>query len=238
VIRKKECKYYDDMMAVCVIKFKVALFPRLSRAKATNKTLSTMQVGRKAGRENGASSGSSSSDSNEETPEESNESSEDEMSSDAHEPDTESEGEVSQRPASPSNNLVAALEVHALSSLRMQKTRQLPFLLRNMRRGFANRCIQLGVPTKKNIYPNESLKIQLIFRLQTGVFEDAEDYSDEYITRMTSWNCPLCDLHGRFGTQAMLQKHIEWDHSEIKARWLHDSRVSIQLSVMFILLLY
>jgi hypothetical protein len=142
--------------------------------------------------------------------------------------DTESEDEAVERPASPSNNLIAALEVLTLTSLRMQKTVQLPFLLRNLRRGFADRCHRLGVRTKPSIHLNEPLKVELIFRLQTGemVFIDAEDYLDEYRTHMNSWNCPLCDLHGAFGTQAMLQKHIEWDHSEIKTRWTHDSRVS------------
>jgi len=195
-----------------------------------------MQVGRKAGRQDQASRVSSSSDSSEESPEESSEPSEDEEMS-SGESESESDGEVAQRPASPSNNLVAALEALTLSSLRMQKTGQLPFLLRNMRRGFVHRCRLLDVPTKSSIHSDEPLQVQLLFRLQTNVlvFEGAEDYSDEYTTHMTSWNCPLCDLHGRFGTQAMLQKHIEWDHSEIKTKWLHNNRVGIRLSTMFVL---
>jgi hypothetical protein len=188
-----------------------------------SKTLPTMQIGRKAGRQGQVSRLSSSSDSSEESPEESSEPSEDEEMS------SESDAEVAQRPASPSNNLVAALEALTLSSLRMQKTGQLPFLLRNIRRGFVDLCRLLDVPTKSSIHSDELLEVQLSFRLQTNipVFEGTDDYSDVYTTRMTSWNCPLCDFHGCFGTQAMLQKHMEWDHSEIKTKWLHHSRVCI-----------
>jgi hypothetical protein len=200
-----------------------------------------MQVRRKVGIQGRISPVVSSSDSSEESSEESSESSEDEeMDSNADQPNTESEGEAVERPASPSNNLIAALEVLTLPSLRMQKTGQLPFLLRNLRRGFADRCHRLSLPTKPSTHLKEPLEVQLTFRLQTGemVFADSEDHSDEYKTRMSSWNCPLCDLHGTFGTQAMLQKHIEWDHSEIKTRWTHDNVVSTYWLAVFKLLLH
>jgi hypothetical protein len=193
----------------------------------------TMQVGRKAGRQGKTSPVTSSSDSSDESPEESSESSEDEeMDSDADEPGTGSESEIVKRPDSPSNKLVAALEVLTLPSLRMQKTGQLPFLLRNLRRGFADRCLLLGMPTKASVHSDKPLEVHLVFRLQTSgvVVDDAGGYSDEYKTRMTSWNCPLCDLHGAFGTQAMLQRHIEWDHFEIKTKWIYDNEVGIYLS--------
>ncbi|KIM85681.1 hypothetical protein PILCRDRAFT_341271 [Piloderma croceum F 1598] len=69
---------------------------------------------------------------------------------------------------------------------------------------FTNRCLLLGIPIISSIHSDASSEVQLTFRLQTcrGTSEDPEDYSDEYITRTTSWNCPLCDLHGRFGTQS------------------------------------
>ena len=211
---------------------------RTARAKADRNVMPTMQTGRKAGKYGKTLSVSSSSDSSEESSEDASESSEDkEMDSAAEGPDTGSDDEAIKRPTSPSNNLIAALEVFILPSLRMQKTGQLPFLLRNLRRGFADRCLLLGLSTKPTVCSDELLEVQLIFRLQTNslVSEDAEGFSDEYKTRMTSWNCPLCDLHGGFGVQAMLQKHIEWDHSEIETRWMHDNEVSTPLVSMLLL---
>lgn len=182
-----------------------------------------MQFGRKAGKQRKSIY---SSDSSEASSEESSDSSEDE-DSDADEP-SGSDDDVVKRPASPSNNLVSALEGFTLSSLRMQKTGQLPFLLRNLRRGFTDRCQLLGIPVEPAVHSDKPLEIHLTFRLQTRsvVSEDAT-YSDEYQTRMTSWTCPLCDLHGKFKNHSMLQKHIEWDHSEINMRWAYDEVVSI-----------
>jgi len=139
-----------------------------------------------------------------------------------------SDGGIVECSSSPSNNLISALEFLVLPSLRMQKTGQLPFLLRNLRRTFVYRCRLLGISTKPTAFSDESLKIWLIFRLQTNgaVLEGPQGYSDEHQTCMTSWSCPLCDLHGRFETQVMLQKHIEWDHSEVGTRWMHDNEVS------------
>jgi hypothetical protein len=236
----KDCEYFYVSITLSIIKFITApRSPRAARAKANRNAIPTIQTGRKAGKYGKTSPVSSSSDSTEESSEDASESSEDkEMDSAAEGPDTGSEGEAIERPTSPSNNLIAALEVFVLPSLRMQKTGQLPFLLRNLRRGFADRCLLLGLSTKPTVSSDGLLEVHLIFRLQTNslVSEDAESFSDEYKTRMTSWNCPLCDLHSGFGTQAMLQKHIEWDHSEIGTRWMHDDEVSTPLA--FMLLLY
>ena len=139
-----------------------------------------------------------------------------------------SEGGIVECSSSPSNNLITALEFLMLPSLQMQKTGQLPFLLRNLRRAFVYRCRLLGISTKPNAFSNEPLKIWLIFRLRTNVavLEGPQGYSDEHQTCMTSWSCPLCDLHGCFETQVMLQKHIKWDHSEVRTKWMHDNEVS------------
>ena len=141
--------------------------------------------------------------------------------------DTGLEDEAVEAPASPADKLIVALESLMLPSLRMQQAGHLPFLLRNLRPGFADRCRLLGMPTKSATHSDEPLEVRLIFRLQTSetVYHEDGGFSDVYRTHMTSWNCPFCDLHGSLGTQIMLQKHIEWDHSEIKTRWTHDKRV-------------
>jgi hypothetical protein len=141
------------------------------------------------------------------------------------------EDKAVERPASPSSDMVAALGQLMLPSLRMQQTGQLPFLQRNLRRGFANRCFMLGVCTQLAKKDGKPLRILLTFRLQTS--GDDEAYRDEYQTRMTSWRCPLCDLHGGFAIQGMLLKHIEWDHSEVKTRWTYDNIVSSHWSAKY-----
>lgn len=160
--------------------------------------------------------------------EETSESSENEkINSDTDGPSAESDSLdiFDERLPSPSNDLVAALEVLTLSPLRMQQTGQLPFLLRNLRCGFKSRCQQIGVATTSMARFDDSRQVEITFRLlKSG--SDVE-YSDEYNTHTAPWNCPLCDFHGRFDTQSMLQKHLEWDHSEFKIVWNYEHDVSL-----------
>lgn len=131
-----------------------------------------------------------------------------------------------QRPSSPSTSLVSALEVITLASLRMQKTGQLPFLLRNLRRGFQHRCSL--VDAKSTGRHDESAELLFTFRLIKRGSSSENEFSDEYSTRMNSWNCPLCDLHGQFKNIFMLKKHLEWDHFEVRTDWscIDNLRVS------------
>lgn len=128
---------------------------------------------------------------------------------------------------SPSENLIVALEALILPSLRMQKTRQLPFLLRNLRRGFAYRCSLVDVLIKPAMHTVPS-DVRVIFRLMSdgSVSEEHKECSHEYTISLNSWTCPICDFHGSFRSQTMLQKHLEWDHSEAEVHWTHDSEVS------------
>lgn len=156
-------------------------------------------------------------------------------SSDSSEEDTNSDADEShsdhnvedipiQRPISPPGSLVAALEPFTLSSLRMQQTKQLPFLLRNLTRGFIDRCRLVGVttlPTKGQTTP-----IEFNFRLMKSTLNPPSgECLDQYNVLTNTWSCPLCDLHGIFINLTMLQKHIEWDHSDIGTAWSFDNEV-------------
>ena len=74
-------------------------------------------------------------------------------------------------PKVPSHQLVAAVESLTLSSIRMQKTSQLPFLLRNLRHGFLLRCRRLQVP----VYTNGR---DLLFSVQYSYLDDAVYHVD------------------------------------------------------------
>ncbi|KAG6902050.1 hypothetical protein C0995_005107 [Termitomyces sp. Mi166 len=114
------------------------------------------------------------------------------------------------RPPSPlsiSERMKNAIDALSLSSVRMQKTGRLPFLLRNLRRGFKKRCRQLGVPTEPAPEQEARLRVQYEYRSETAK------------ARLRDWACPLCELHGFFSTREMLGCHLSWDHEKAPAEW-------------------
>lgn len=111
----------------------------------------------------------------------------------------------------PSDDLVAALETLALSSIRMQSTKQLPFLLRNLRRGFQARCRVLNIPTTNT---HEAFTVHVLYK-----YVAINSTKHLYETKATDWLCPLCELHGSFPTRQMLASHLDWDHQEVDVEW-------------------
>ena len=122
------------------------------------------------------------------------------------------------RPSSiePPDELIIALEPITLSTIRMQKTHQLPFLLRNVREGFLSRCRVLGVPIYSD---NRRLSLCVRYDYVAGL---------TYKTDISEWLCPLCELHGAFRTREMLACHLQWDHPEVFSEWgqMDDTEVS------------
>jgi hypothetical protein len=117
----------------------------------------------------------------------------------------------------PSNELLFAVKHLSYDTLRLQKAKRLPFLRRSLRKGFLGRCLQNGVNTHGHKLPNP--RVTVVYRLNTTVDEPP----DEYVAHTASWLCPLCELHGRFGTREMLQKHLWWDHREVDVVWNKES---------------
>jgi len=111
-------------------------------------------------------------------------------------------------PKVPPDQLVAAVEALTLSSIRMQKTSQLPFLLRNLRYGFLLRCRRLQVP----VYTDGR---DLSFSVQYSYLDD----SVYQVDGLSAWLCPLCSLLGTLKTREMLDCHLRWDHPEVYCEW-------------------
>ena len=107
----------------------------------------------------------------------------------------------------PPGELITALESLTLSTIRMQKTHQLPFLLRNVREGFLSRCRALSVPIYSD---NRQLFLCVQYDYLAGL---------TYKTNIFKWLCPLCELHGTFRTREMLYCHLQWDHAEVFSEW-------------------
>lgn len=107
----------------------------------------------------------------------------------------------------PPETLVTALEEFSLPAIRMQKTKQLPFLLRNLRRGFRLRCNSINIKTGIS---RPKMPIVVRYEYADSVFE----------VQMENWLCPFCELHGTFPNKEMLRCHFQWDHPEvILERW-------------------
>jgi hypothetical protein len=126
-------------------------------------------------------------------------------------------------PLSPPEELMIALEALTIASLHMQKARRLPFLLRELRRGFERRCQLVGVPTAEERGP---ISASVVYKLRVN--DDGVEFGGLGPTkvadlihkaRMAAWHCPLCELHGEFKTRQMLQKHLTWDHDEVDTMW-------------------
>jgi hypothetical protein len=117
----------------------------------------------------------------------------------------------------PSDQLVAAVEALTLSSIRMQKTSQLPFLLRNLRHGFLLRCRRLQVPVYSD---GRDLSFSVHYNhLDDGVYQ---------VDGLSAWHCPLCDLLGTIKTREMLNCHLRWDHPEVFFEWEDIYRTSVR----------
>lgn len=114
-------------------------------------------------------------------------------------------------PSPPTEDLISAIELLALAPFRMQETKQLPFLRRQVRSGFIARCKSLGVPTTK-----VEGAVSLLVR-----YEYAGEISCE--TTINDWLCPLCEIHDSFNTREMLVCHLKWDHAEVFVEWDQSS---------------
>ena len=108
----------------------------------------------------------------------------------------------------PSEELISAVEALTINPIRMQATRHLPFLRRNLRRGFISRCADALIP----IHPDQKrVSLEVVY-----------DYLDGNVfkAKIDDWLCPLCNLFGKFTTQATLFCHLKWDHQDIVCEWV------------------
>ncbi|KJA26834.1 hypothetical protein HYPSUDRAFT_1032560 [Hypholoma sublateritium FD-334 SS-4] len=108
----------------------------------------------------------------------------------------------------PPSALVTAVEMLSSTTIRMRATHRLPFLVRELRRGFHGRCSELLVPVFKD---KRVPKLEVVY---SGVGDE------EYVARVEgSWLCPLCDLLGPLRTREILDCHLRWDHAEVFYEW-------------------
>ena len=108
--------------------------------------------------------------------------------------------------------LFRTFQLHTDSTRIFQETKQLPFLLRNLRKSFKSLCRDLDIPCIP--LPDDNAEDVLIR------FEHLEGASFE--RTLPKWFCPLCDLFGKFDTREMLKIHLELAHKNIFFDWIQQ----------------
>lgn len=120
----------------------------------------------------------------------------------------------------PSQTLLDGLEQLSSSVVRLHKIRRLPFLRRNLRSGFQLRCRMTGVDTKPHSLPRTSISVVYSCPLTGGASSHSGGFhTTSAMSSMKEWLCPLCDLHKKFDNPIMLDKHLAWDHPNVKVFW-------------------
>ncbi|KAG7446898.1 uncharacterized protein BT62DRAFT_993784 [Guyanagaster necrorhizus] len=115
----------------------------------------------------------------------------------------------------PEPELLEAIRAHYFTTLRMQDTSRLPFMRRNLRRGFRNQCHLRGYGLQR---PSGKPHITLVY--------DCPSVERTCTTHVTDWLCPVCELHGTFDNQEQLACHLTWDHPELEIRWEREFSLS------------
>lgn len=125
--------------------------------------------------------------------------------------------------------LFRTFQLHTDSTRIFQETKQLPFLLRNLRKSFKTLCRDFDIPCTP--LPDDKAGNILIRydHLESASFERA----------LPKWFCPLCDLFGKFETIEMLKIHLDLAHKNLFFDWVHPAEnerqdgVSWRLHVLF-----
>ncbi|KAJ7462206.1 hypothetical protein B0H11DRAFT_2054613 [Mycena galericulata] len=112
-------------------------------------------------------------------------------------------------PAAPPEEILTVIESLVVPTTCMQAQHRLPFLVRNLRRGFFNHCRVRGVPTDVE---DNIPSVQVSFQLTNSEVPPHEAY-------ISCYECPLCQLHLPFPTREMLRVHLDQDHGEVRTSW-------------------
>ncbi|KAJ7188349.1 hypothetical protein C8R46DRAFT_1054518 [Mycena filopes] len=105
------------------------------------------------------------------------------------------------QPSRPTEEIIGAIEDLTLSLTCLQDLHRLPFLKRNLRRGFQIYCAARGVPIETE---NNCQSIAVVFKIEEATHEAS----------ISCYECPLCQIHFPFQTKEMLETHLDLDHSE------------------------
>jgi hypothetical protein len=126
-----------------------------------------------------------------------------------------SRGEAPPAPVLEALDLVTRTEVH------MHHYGRLPFKVKNVRRGFLLRCVELGISIAQQPYTSVSVTYEVA---RTG---------KTYTAALADWLCPLCSLHGVFPSKLPLEQHLALDHRNVLVDWKVRPENSVSREVKF-----
>ncbi|KAF7321341.1 SMC hinge domain-containing protein [Mycena kentingensis (nom. inval.)] len=112
----------------------------------------------------------------------------------------------------PALNILDAVATEVEPLIVTEYAGRIPFLLRNLRRGFKIYCRKRGLPIKAKSLSQP--RLDLTFRV-------ADSNEQPFIKTASAYQCPFCVLHSPFPTREMLQVHLEEGHTDIGAAWEH-----------------
>ena len=127
------------------------------------------------------------------------------------------------------DELQDAFDARTLPEARLKEHGRLPFLLRNLRRGFVKACKRHNVSTVPSQPPEGPVKVVYKYYLEapsSGQSEESTDAGSDdgrehqtFVGCMKEWLCPVCQLHRPFTTRDVLVFHLKRDHKEFKMHW-------------------
>ncbi|KAK7054805.1 hypothetical protein VNI00_003268 [Paramarasmius palmivorus] len=105
----------------------------------------------------------------------------------------------------PTPELIAAFK----ASITWLPASNLPFLRRNIRRGFVGKCQANG--TNMASQSGDGLRV---------IYISCQSVEKGYARDLDGWECPMCLMFpGGFDNRDMLKNHLEWDHVDINVVW-------------------
>ena len=122
--------------------------------------------------------------------------------------------------------LLRALDRLTLSEYRMVQHRRLPFLRRNLRRGFFIRCEQFGRDVTPAACLDGHIAVDFKYYLLPGPYRERGP-CQIYHGCMIDWRCPLCNTHAPFPNQEVLSFHLERDHPQMMFMWTDNGQHSV-----------
>ena len=150
-----------------------------------------------------------------------------EISSDEEPPSSESDDEYHDVRAAFQS---IAILTHLLRHKHMSRPSALPFLVRNLRKGFLSACERDGVRTHPRSVPRRPVRVILrnpASASQDHYASDDHDVEEHDGGHLNVWQCPLCDLLGELNSREMLLYHMEHDHDEVITKWLEQVSIVI-----------
>ena len=119
----------------------------------------------------------------------------------------------------------------------MKEYKRLPFLMRNVRRGFELKCRAAGIRTDPKERP--SARVEVLYRYcldddndsDTPSEDDDERFEDK-LGSMSQWLCPICQIHGEFNTREMLSFHLADSHRDVQVSWKESMVNDVRLQYL------